>query len=94
MNAGFSRKTRWWAVALGIGTLAMAPAGHAQPRPASGSSTSTSTSTSTASPSAGDTCVMAYEQAQQNQRGRRLLQARADLQLCQRVCEHPPISKT
>ncbi|MEJ7727727.1 MAG: hypothetical protein WKG00_00765 [Polyangiaceae bacterium] len=39
-----------------------------------------------ASPSAGDTCVMAYEQAQQNQRARRLLQARADLQLCQRVC--------
>jgi hypothetical protein len=39
-----------------------------------------------ASPSAGDTCVMAYEQAQQNQRARRLLQSRADLQLCQRVC--------
>jgi hypothetical protein len=39
-----------------------------------------------AAPSAGDTCVMAYEQAQQNQRARRLLQARADLQLCQRVC--------
>jgi hypothetical protein len=70
-------RARAAALVLAVGTLsadAMAQP-QAQPSPPNA-----------ASPSAGDTCVMAYEQAQQNQRAHRMLQARADLQLCQRVC--------
>ena len=80
---------RGLALSVALATLALVADGHAQPVPAPPQQPSPAAAPSparAASPSAGDTCVMAYEQAQQNQRARRLLQARADLQLCQRVC--------